>query len=73
MLGHSPYASIGRRRYRHPSDLSEDQRLRSWLCLVRGQGQDHHLALFVLLPSREIADRPQLALLVHREQVHIQD
>ena len=32
----------------------------------------HHLALFALLPSREIADRPQLALLVHREQVHVQ-
>jgi hypothetical protein len=42
-------------------------------CVWFVQGQDHHLALFVLLPSREIADRPQLALLVHREQVHVQD
>jgi hypothetical protein len=46
-----------------------DVRLR----LVRNQRQHDHVAGLLLLPGDQVVDRLQVVLLVHRQQVHVQD
>jgi hypothetical protein len=43
------------------------------LRLIRDQRQHDHLAGLLLLPGDQVVDRLQLMLLVHRQQVHVQD